>query len=61
MSLEAPIGCSSIGAEFLWLLYANSDDLWNVCVLHFDVNWHGVLPLPKYFYYLFIFSQRREA
>jgi hypothetical protein len=37
---------------FVVLLDAYSHDLWRICVLNRNVDWHGVLPLP-YFVYFF--------
>jgi len=42
------------------LLYANSNDLWFVCVLYLDVNWHGVLPLLVLYFLFYIFTAARS-
>lgn len=39
------------------LFYVDLHNLWLVCVLYVDVNWHGVLPLL----FCFIFSLRPVA
>lgn len=53
-----PLSKQSAQTEAKVLFNADSHNLWFVGVLHLNLNWHGVLPLPLF---VFIFSQRLVA